>query len=360
MGVGDEQLGEEVVLVGRHADAAFAAARLRPIGRQRRALDVAEPRHRDDHVLLLDQVLDVDVVVFAVLDRRAPRRREALLDRDQLLLEHLEQARARAQDVQQLPDAIAELVELVGDLGALELGQAMQAEIEDRLGLALRQAIGPRRIRVRRVLRRLFGEAQQRGDVAQAPVARAQLGLGGRGVGRGPDQSDDLVDVGDRDCETEQDVGALASAREIVGAAARDHLLAELEEGDEHVLEIELQRPPADERHQVDPIAHLQGRVPEQLIEHDVRIGLALQLDHHPGAVAIRLVAHLGDPLDPPLAHQLADALEHAPLVDLIGHLADDDGVAVLAHLLDVGPAAHQQAAASGEIRLADAACGRG
>ena len=100
--------------------------------------------------------------------------------------------------------------------------------------------------------------------------------------------------------------------------------------------------------------------MPEQLIEHDVGIGLALQLDHHPRAVAIEFVAHLGDALDPALAHQLADPLEHAALVDLIGHLADDDRVAVLAHLLDVGAAAHEQAAAAGGDRPGGCRRGRG
>ena len=232
----------------------------------------------------------------------------------------------------------------------------MQAQIEDRLGLALREPVGARGIGRRRVLGRLLGEPQQRRDVAERPVAGAQLGLRGRRIGRGADQRDDLVDVGDREREPEQHVRALAGAREIVGAAPGDHLLAELEEGGEHVLQVELQRAAADQRHQVDPVADLQGRVAEQLVEHDVGIGLALQLDHHPRAVAVGLVAHLGDALDPALAHQLADPLEHPALVDLIGHLVDDDRVAILAHLLDVGAAAHQQAAAAGGVGLADAA----
>ena len=154
---------------------------------------------------------------------------------------------------EQLADALAELVELVGDLGALELGQPMQAQIQDRLRLALRQPVGARRVGRRRVRGRLLGEAQERRDVAEPPVARAQLRLRGRGIGRGADQPDDLVDVGDRDRKAEQDMRALAGARQIVGAAPRDHLLAELEERAQHVLDVELERPAADQRHQVDP-----------------------------------------------------------------------------------------------------------
>ena len=92
----------------------------------------------------------------------------------------------------------------------------------------------------------------------------------------------------------------------------------------------------------------------EQLVEHDVGIGLALELDHHPGAVAVGLVAQIGDALEPALAHQLADPLHHPALVHLVGDLGDDDRVAVLADLLEVGLAAQHQAAAPGGGGLAD------
>ena len=53
--------GDEILVAGRHAGAALAAAALGPIGRERHALDVAGVRHGDDHVLAGDQVLVVDV-----------------------------------------------------------------------------------------------------------------------------------------------------------------------------------------------------------------------------------------------------------------------------------------------------------
>ncbi len=317
MGVGDEQLGQEIVVVGRHADPALAAAALLAIGRERRALDVAEPRHGDDHVLALDQVLDVELVVLALLDRRAPGRREARLDREQLLLEHLEQPLARAQDLQELLDALAELGQLVVDPPALELGQALQAQVEDRLGLALGQPVGVVGADRRGIVRRLLGEVEQGCDVAEPPVACGELGLGGRRIGCAADQRDHLVDVGDRDREAEQGMRPRTRLGEIVGGAPRDHLLAELEEGAQHLHEVELRRPAAGERHEVDAEADLQRRVAEQLVEHDVGVGIALELDHHASAVAIALVAQVGDALEPALAHQFADALEHARLVDL-------------------------------------------
>ena len=72
MGRGDEQPGDEILLAGLHAGAALAAAALRPIGRERHALDVAGVGDGDDHVLALDQVLVLHLA-FLVEDDGAAR-----------------------------------------------------------------------------------------------------------------------------------------------------------------------------------------------------------------------------------------------------------------------------------------------
>jgi hypothetical protein len=59
--VGDEERGDDVVLLQRAARQALAAAFLGAEIDQRRALDVAALRDRDDHVLALDQVLVLHV-----------------------------------------------------------------------------------------------------------------------------------------------------------------------------------------------------------------------------------------------------------------------------------------------------------
>ena len=63
VGVGDEEAGDEVLVLGRHALRALAAAALRAVLGQRRALDVAAGGDGDRHVLALDQVLVVEVGV---------------------------------------------------------------------------------------------------------------------------------------------------------------------------------------------------------------------------------------------------------------------------------------------------------
>ena len=140
---GDEQPGDEILLAGLHAGAALAAALLRPIGRQRHALDVAGVRDGDDHVLALDQVLVLHLA-FLVDDDGAARRGELVLDRGELVLDDGLDAGARAQDVEIVGDLVGELVELGLDLVAAERGEPLQPQIEDGLGLLGRQ---PRRCR---------------------------------------------------------------------------------------------------------------------------------------------------------------------------------------------------------------------
>src|SRR6185437_11903665 len=89
--------------------------------------------------------------------------------------------------------------------------------------------------------------------------------------------------------------------------------------------------------------------------EHDIRRGVALQLDDDAHALAVALVAQVGDTLDQLLAHAFGDALHHARLVDLIGHLGDDDRLALFAQLLDMRLAAHHDRAAAELIGGLDA-----
>ena len=79
MGVGDEERGDEVLILGRHAAHALAAAALGPVLGERRALDVAALGDGDDHVLALDQVLVVEVGV-PVDDLGASRNGEEIPD----------------------------------------------------------------------------------------------------------------------------------------------------------------------------------------------------------------------------------------------------------------------------------------
>ena len=84
------------------------------------------------------------------------------------------------------------------------------------------------------------------------------------------------------------------------------------------------------------PNTDLHRRQLEQLVEHELAVLAALELDDDPQAVLVRLVAQLGDALDLLGAHEVRDALEQPRLVDLVGQLGHDDRLA--ATLVDVSP----------------------
>ena len=84
-----EEVLDVVVFLEVHPDDPDAAATLLAVGRQRQRLDVAGVRDRDDHLLVGDQVLDVEVVL-ARRDHRAALVAVALGDLAQLLLDQRE------------------------------------------------------------------------------------------------------------------------------------------------------------------------------------------------------------------------------------------------------------------------------
>ena len=158
-------------------------------------------------------------------------------------------AGARAQDVEIIGDLAGELVELGLDLVAAERGQPLQAQVEDGLGLLGGQ---PRRCRPADTLWRgssisvTMAATSRAGQSRAINCSRASLASLARA-----DQLDHLVDIGDRDGEADQDMGAVARLAEQVLGAPVDHLLAEGDEGVEQVLQVHHQRPAAVERHHV-------------------------------------------------------------------------------------------------------------
>src|SRR5262249_61286710 len=117
---------------GRLAAAPAPAAPLGAIRRERDALDVAEVRDGDDHVLALDQILVLDLALL--LEDGGPARRGKLgFGGVEFVLDDGEDALARSQDLQIIRDLGRELVELGGNLVAAERGEPLQPQVEERL-----------------------------------------------------------------------------------------------------------------------------------------------------------------------------------------------------------------------------------
>src|SRR5207249_2465295 len=116
---------------------------------------------------------------------------------DDQVLEHL----VRSQDLQVLGDTALDVGQLVDDLLLLHAGQALQLQLDDGLGLSLREF-----------------------EASDETFARL-LGTGG-----GADQFDNRVEVLQRLLETEQDMLALPGLAELIIGAPADDVNAVVDE----------------------------------------------------------------------------------------------------------------------------------
>ena len=152
-----------------------------------------------------------------------------------------------------------------------------------------------------------------------------------------------------------EDVRARLGLAQLELGAPPDDLAAELDEVLDDVDERQHARPAADDRQHDDAERRLQLRVLVEVVEDDLGHLAALQLDDDPHAVAVGLVAQIGDALDRLLAHELGDVLEQPLLVDLVRNLGDDDrDLVALLRLLGRGLGAQRDRAAAGRVGVED------
>ena len=137
--------------------------------------------------------------------------------------------------------------------------------------MALACSSESRRCRRRDAVARIVDQRDQRGRRRVAGQSRAiKASRASLASLRGADQPDDFVDIGDRDGEADQHMGAVARLVEQELGAPRNHLLAEGDEGRQQVLQVHHLRAAAVERHDVGAEGRLQRREAIELVEHDV------------------------------------------------------------------------------------------
>ena len=233
---GDEQVLDEVLFLRRRADAALAAAALRAVERQGRALDVAAAGHGDDHVLLDDQVLDVDVGGLGH-DLRAPLVAELLPDLLELLDDDLEDELLGAEDLAQLRDQRQDLLELGDDLLALEARSAAAGACRGSPGPGRRRGAGPRCP----CPRRRRPSSAHADELLEARPASSRPRPSGApwppcGSLERADDLDDLVEVGERQREAAQQVRPLLGLLQVELRAPDDDRLAVVDEVPQQVV----------------------------------------------------------------------------------------------------------------------------
>jgi len=176
------------------------------------------------------------------------------LQLDQLVLDDRQHARRVGQDVLELGDELDHQEVLVLDLLALEGRQAGQAHVEDGLGLPFRQV-----------------------------EALHEVRLGGVGVGRLANGLDDGVEVVEGLLEAFEDVGPVAGLAEIELGPAADDLAAMVDVVLEDRLEGQGLGLAVDEGQHVHVEGELHGRVLEEVVQHLVRVEVALDPTRHAG-----------------------------------------------------------------------------
>ena len=149
---------------------------------------------------------------------------------------------------------------------------------------------------------------------------------------------------------------ALARLAQQEDGAALHHVDAVIDEAADRLVEPQFARLAVEHREKDHGEALLHLRVLVELVEHNLRLRAALELDHDAHAVAVALVAHVADVVDNLLGHQLGDALNELGLVHLVRNLGDDDRLLFLGHVLNRHSGAHHKAAAAGFVGLRNAA----
>ena len=170
------------------------------------------------------------------------------------------------------------------------------------------------------------------------------------------DDLNNLVNVIQRLQQALQNVGPGQRLVQVVLGAAGDDFLLVADVVIDHLPQVQYLGLTVHQRQHVGAEGLLHGGVLVEVIEDDLGMHVLLQLNDDAHAVAVALVADVGNTLQPLFMHQLGDAFHQLGLVDHVGDLRHHDAAAVLAHGLDLRPGPHQNAAAARVIGGAHAA----
>ena len=226
-----------------------------------------------------------------------------------------------------------------------ELGQAVQLQFENRVGLNSGEGL----------FRIALGRAAGGVDVdLLAGKIGDQVFAGFGAVGAGADDGDHVVQVIERGQVAFENVLAVFGFREQEGGAAADHIDAVVDEVLDGLHQAHFLGLSVDHRQQDHAEAFLHLGVLEELVKHELGLAVALELDYDAHAVAVAFVADVGDVIDDLVIHQLRNALDQPRLVDLVRNFGDDDGFAVFVESFDAGLGAHHEASAAVLVGIHD------
>ena len=303
-----------------------AAPALGAVGVHGHSLDVALVGQGEGAGLLLDQVFDVDFVLD-FLNLGLPFVAELVPDLDHLAAQNRLEFLFVRQQLQIILDLFFQLVILALELLPVKTLQGFQPHVQNGLRLNV--------VQFEAIHQTLLGIV----------VSRA-------------DDVDDLVDVVLGNEQTLQQMRPLLGFFQVIPGAPGENLFLMLEifvddlpQGEDFRLLLVVHQ-----RQHDDAEAGLQGRLLEQIVQHDLGVGVLFQLDDNAHTVAVGLVPKVGNAVQALVLHLLGNVLDELTLVDLIGKLGDDDPHPVLAVFLKLRPGADDHLAPAGGVGRADAA----
>ena len=146
--------------------------------------------------------------------------------------------------------------------------------------------------------------------------------------------------------------------------AANDYIVAVKQEVGDNLLEIKCLRTSVHKCYIVHAERRLHLRHLEELVEHNIGVGITLYVDDDAHTLTVALVVDIRDAFDLLLFHELCDALDEDTLVYVVGNLRYDDFLTIIL-CFNFGLGTHYYASLPGFKRLAhaivsiyDTACG--
>ena len=130
MGRGHEQFGDRVLVLGRHAGAALAAATLCAEGVERGALDIAAMGDGHDHLGAFHQIFVLEAIPGSG-DFGEARRGKFVANLFQLFAHHCVEFGAVRQYGEIFLDRGSQFLQFISNFLATECGQLLQTQIED-------------------------------------------------------------------------------------------------------------------------------------------------------------------------------------------------------------------------------------
>ncbi len=361
MGGVDDELGDEVLFAGLHAEAAGASATLLAVDGDGGALEVAGVGDGYGDLLVGDEVFELELGGL-VDDLGAAGVAVLVADLGELFDDEFAEFGRRGEDGLELGDVVADFGQLFESLVDGELGEAVELQFEDGVDLPVAEdeGAGGRESHVDAVFGGVEGDALELGAAEVDLLAGEVLEeiLAGFGAAAGlTDGADDVVEVIERDLVAEEGVLAVAGLAEEEGSAAADDFDAVIEEGADGGVERELLGLTVVDGQEDHGEGVLHLGVLVELVEDDLVLGAALEADVDAHAVAVGFVAELvaGDVGDDALVDEVGDAFDEPGFVDLVGDLGDDDGLTSAGDVFDGALGAHDEAATAGTVGVGDA-----